>query len=261
MISGRYYITSSGEPYFNMAFDEWLLISLNSERSFPRFTLRLYSWSSPAITIGYNQSIEKAVDYSLIQADIPVIRRITGGRAIYHEPSELTYTVVADRGVIGGKVQSVTYLSGLISSAVADFMEEFGLSPDRAEDSNEAFRETVGMERKSCFDSISRHEISSNGIKIAGGAQRQVGSGMIQQGSIKINGIEECAAVGQRGYRLQEMRSDSQKYTIEDVCMRFGEEFSRHFGIDLERRELIDDERPGIEKKVLELKENCLIRR
>src|SRR5512136_33352 len=56
-------------------------------------TVRVYGWSPPAISLGWNQS-QEAIDHELARkAGIDVVRRPTGGRAILHS-EELTYAVV-----------------------------------------------------------------------------------------------------------------------------------------------------------------------
>lgn len=77
-----------------MAMDETMLI-LKDREEIPN-TLRLYVFKPSAVTIGYFQKIEETVDLEFIRSrGIPVIRRITGGGAVYHdEQGEVTYSVV-----------------------------------------------------------------------------------------------------------------------------------------------------------------------
>ena len=53
MCSAYFYQTYAGHPYWNMAFDEWLLVRA-LERPGSLY-LRLYTWHPGAITFGYNQ--------------------------------------------------------------------------------------------------------------------------------------------------------------------------------------------------------------
>lgn len=80
--------TGSNSAFFNMALDEALM------RLSPLPTLRLYSWSPPAVTIGYFQKIEEEVDLDECRRHgVDFTRRITGGGAVFHE-HELTYSFV-----------------------------------------------------------------------------------------------------------------------------------------------------------------------
>ena len=60
-------------------------------------TLRLYRWNPSAVSIGYFQSIEKEVNLPNCEKyGVDVIRRITGGGAVYHDYNgEITYSLVA----------------------------------------------------------------------------------------------------------------------------------------------------------------------
>ena len=54
----------SSDPYFNMAFDEWMFARAVSEPE--HFYLRLYSWSEGSVTFGYNQNEKTALDFNQI---------------------------------------------------------------------------------------------------------------------------------------------------------------------------------------------------
>ena len=56
----RFLDTGCHDAAFNMAVDEALLLSHESGQSPP--TLRVYTWSSPTLSLGYAQNVEKEVD-------------------------------------------------------------------------------------------------------------------------------------------------------------------------------------------------------
>ena len=102
----------------NMAVDEFLLKRAEKKGGAP--VLRLYSFSPPAITIGYHQDAERVIDMSAASADgLDVVRRITGGRALLHD-GELTYSVTAPLGPPFGQGLADTFLliAGVIVSAL-----------------------------------------------------------------------------------------------------------------------------------------------
>ena len=86
----------------NMAVDESILASVSEGASGP--TLRLYSWAPSAISIGYFQGLQMEVDMAECRKmGVDVVRRITGGGAVYHDAiGELTYSVVVrmDSGIL-----------------------------------------------------------------------------------------------------------------------------------------------------------------
>jgi len=60
-------------------------------------TIRLYRWNPSGVSIGYFQNIEKEVNLQNCKKyGVDVIRRITGGGAVYHDYNgEITYSLVA----------------------------------------------------------------------------------------------------------------------------------------------------------------------
>jgi len=88
----RYLITNDFSAAKNMAIDRAVLVA-NSEGKVPP-TVRFYTWSPPAISIGYFQSLSEEVDLEKCKKlGIEYVRRITGGGAVFHE-EELTYSII-----------------------------------------------------------------------------------------------------------------------------------------------------------------------
>ena len=75
-------------PPAAMAIDEALLYSAE------RPVLRFYRWEQPgAVTIGDQQ------DASEVHPRVPLVRRLSPGRALYHGPEDLTYAVIGLRSL------------------------------------------------------------------------------------------------------------------------------------------------------------------
>lgn len=92
MRAWRFLETGAGDAAFNMGLDEAILESVASGAEPP--TLRLYRWDPPAVSIGYFQGARDEVDIERCQAaGVGLVRRLTGGGAVYHD-AELTYSVV-----------------------------------------------------------------------------------------------------------------------------------------------------------------------
>src|SRR5438045_6038726 len=74
----------------NMALDEALMTRAHETGE---WVLRVYSWASPTISLGRNQSARGRYDLGRIhERGLGVVRRPTGGRAILHN-REITYSV------------------------------------------------------------------------------------------------------------------------------------------------------------------------
>jgi lipoate-protein ligase A len=78
-----------------MAIDEAIAI-IRLKHNTPN-TIRLYRWNPSAVSIGYFQRIENEVNLTACKEfGVDVIRRITGGGAVYHDyHGEITYSLVA----------------------------------------------------------------------------------------------------------------------------------------------------------------------
>ena len=86
----RYIKNTSTNPYYNMAFDEYCLESLSIDE--PVFFL----WQNrPAVIVGFNQEVNTEVNLDYLKENgIDLVRRVTGGGAVYHDLGNLNYTIV-----------------------------------------------------------------------------------------------------------------------------------------------------------------------
>lgn len=237
---GFYYYHPKSEPLFNMAFDNRLFEEVQNNDRFPRVILRLYSWTKPAITLGYNQNIEKVIDFNMLDKPVPVLRRITGGRAIYHNETEITFSLTADLRIFPEKDRSLSITNQLISGVVVKILDAVGVTSYWKKKSDGSFLSSAGAPVKSCFNSYSRYEIFSPAGKIVAGAQRRKGNYFIHQGSLKINGIKNCPAIGQinETEAVQESgdSANSYRYTIDQFQKLFPDRFSESLKIKLNKQ-------------------------
>lgn len=157
-----------------MALDEALL------EQAPTITLRLYTWEPPAVSLGYFQ------DYASISPRLPpgmaVVRRITGGGAIWHE-HEVTYALA---GVLGeaGLPERTRDLYPLLHGAIRTELARRG-APLLAQP------DTVGDRRYAleprCFASPAADDlVHADGGKALGSAARARGSRVLVHGSLKL---------------------------------------------------------------------------
>ena len=82
------YRNSNTEPGLNLALEEWLL----KEATEDCFML----WRNrPAIIVGRNQNTVEEINREFVQAkQLPVVRRLSGGGAVYHDLGNLNFTFV-----------------------------------------------------------------------------------------------------------------------------------------------------------------------
>jgi lipoate-protein ligase A len=171
---------------FNMARDEALLERAVADPAAPP-VLRLFAFDPPGITLGRAQDAERELDLDgLDRAGVRWASRPTGGRAIWHE-EEWTFSLVTRLGPSGWAASpAAAYVrtAALLARALQRLGVPAVLSPGSARGVG-APRAPAGA-APPCFASTARHELSLEGRKLAGIAQRAVRGALLQQGSILL---------------------------------------------------------------------------
>ena len=89
----RYLETGSLDPAYNLAFEETVL------RQRSRGDYLLLWQNDNTIVIGQNQNAEAEINRAFVEArGIRVVRRTTGGGAVYHDLGNLNYSFITDAG-------------------------------------------------------------------------------------------------------------------------------------------------------------------
>jgi lipoate-protein ligase A len=161
-----------------MAVDEAIAHAVRRGGSPP--TLRFYAWAVPSISIGYFQRVEEAVDLPRCrEASIPLVRRLTGGKAVLHH-REITYSVSAGVSLPGFRTIQETYLT--LSRAIVFGIRALGIPAEIL-----SAPPQPASSSPYCFAAASRHEIVVSGKKLIGSAQRRWREGFLQHGSILLS--------------------------------------------------------------------------
>ena len=173
-----------GDGVINMVKDRAILIACN-EGETPA-TLRLYGWQKPTLSIGYSQDVSKNIDLeSCEQNRISVVRRFTGGRALLHQ-YELTYSLVAPiphkafPGSLRGAFEK-------ISQAILESLKLVKIEGVKVAEKKDR---KSGFEPKrfpACFSVANHFEITVEGKKLIGSAQRRLRSAFLQHGSLILD--------------------------------------------------------------------------
>ena len=150
---------------FNIDVDE-RLVSQRLNNAFPT-VLRIYAWSPPAVSVGYHQSFDQFNHDKLRAEGVDLVRRPTGGRAIFHS-QELTYSVVTQL-----TTSTLTEIYRLMNTALLAGVRTLGIPAELASESSH-FRDLYRTKLSaSCFSSCAKNEIRVEGKKIVGSAQRR----------------------------------------------------------------------------------------
>ncbi len=166
----------------NMSVDAALLNEIDNAQS-PQTIVRFYSWSSPTISLGRHQQIQKAVDVDYCRTiGIDIVHRPTGGRAVLHD-DELTYAVISNDHQAFGETIYGNYKR--VSEALCLGYNRLGVPAVLAPETRKASLMAEDGDPP-CFVSPSRYELVVQGRKIAGSAQRRVRHSFLQHGSLPI---------------------------------------------------------------------------
>lgn len=91
----KLYINDRTDPYFNLASEEYLLLTEDE----PVFML----WQNErSVIIGRNQNAYAEINRGFVEKNgIAVVRRLTGGGAVFHDLGNINYTFITKKGDAG----------------------------------------------------------------------------------------------------------------------------------------------------------------
>ena len=149
MIKYKFLTHDNTDPYFNLASEEYLLKHTED--------FYFYLWiNSPAVIVGVNQNALQEVNLSYTQEnDIKVVRRLTGGGAVYHDKNNLCYTVISPYNESDEHYKKFTY-------PVIEYLNSLGVN--------------------ACFSG--RNDITIDGKKISGNAQTVYKNRIMHHGTL-----------------------------------------------------------------------------
>lgn len=177
MRSWRLIKSPPSDGFTNMAVDEAIFKAVSAGSSPP--TLRFYTWVPHAVSVGYFQNYLEDVDLAACRdMGIDVVRRQTGGRAVLHD-KELSYSVICPDDAPNFPANILgTYK--IISSCLVNGLNSIGLNASLT-----SYIIKVGRDSPSaCFNSPSYYEITIDGKKLIGSAQKRGEGAFLQHGSI-----------------------------------------------------------------------------
>jgi lipoate---protein ligase len=158
-----------------MAIDYWLFEQCHKGLQPP--TLRFYTWSPVAISLGHHQQ-QWPNHWHELQYSHPldIVRRPTGGRAVLHA-GDLTYSIILTHQS-SHRCETYEYICGFLIQGLKSLGLELQFG-----------RAGQGYQRQAnCFTSITAADLlGPNGEKLIGSAQVWRGQTVLQHGSIQLN--------------------------------------------------------------------------
>lgn len=230
----RLIVDPAADAAWNMAVDEAMLEAYERDLVGCAPTLRLYGWRPAAVSLGRSQRASGSHDPRVLAGEgIDLVRRLTGGDAVFHE-FERTYAVVGRLGVTpftGGVV--ATYLK--IAKALALGLGALGVPAVPSRPRRGAASVRVGA----CFERVGAWEIVALGRKLVGSAQARRRGAFLQHGSIpiRLDPVRLGTVLGSEvdGSRFIDLeRAGGRMIDAEAADVAVVSGFEKSFGVSLE---------------------------
>ena len=145
----------------------------------PETTFRLYSWATPTVSLGCFQQYADIA--SRLPVGMPVVRRITGGGAIWHE-HEVTFSLVGTLGS-DGLPERASELYPRLHHAIRHALLAHGAT---LEVQPESTGDRRYQDEPRCFASPAANDLIYDGGKVLGSAARTRGQRLLIHGSLKL---------------------------------------------------------------------------
>ena len=150
-----YIESKSKNPYYNLALEEFVFSRMDSNESY--FML----WqNSNTIVVGKYQNTYEEINQAAVDAqDIRVVRRLSGGGAVYHDDGNLNFTFIVN------KDRGLEFDFSKFVRPVIEALEELGVHAEFS----------------------GRNDITIDGLKISGNSQYVKGNRVLHHGCIMLD--------------------------------------------------------------------------
>lgn len=165
------------DPYYNIAAEEYLLKTA--------LTNTFMIWrNEPSVIIGKHQNASREINHDYIESlNIPVIRRITGGGAVYHDLGNINFSFIYTDRIVD--LVNFRYFT----EPVIKFLQELGL--------NASFE--------------GKNNIIIDGLKVSGNSAHVYKSKVLHHGTLlfnsDLNALEKATAGREEHYRDKSVKS------------------------------------------------------
>lgn len=170
---------------------------------------RFYAWRPYAVTLGYNQDISGIDIVKCHSAGIDVVRRPTGGRAVFHA-EEFTYSFFTE------SAEQNTELYRMVHEVIKLALESLGIHAAFCRSTLTRPQGGASSEAVSCFTASAKYELQVEGKKLVGSAQRRSHNVLLQHGSLPLSSQhkELCSLIAvSKGKTFEEMKNEMERKT------------------------------------------------
>ena len=174
-----YFETGSTDPYYNLAFEDYIFENYRTGDI-------LILWQNDnTVVIGKNQITDQQINREFIEEHhVNVVRRMTGGGAVYHDLGNINYSFITDH-----EDESVTASLEVLARPIVEALKGLGLDAEVS----------------------GRNDILISGAKVSGTAQRVGNNRILHHGTLLFKSNKEMVAgalkVDQEKFRGKGIRS------------------------------------------------------
>ncbi len=220
------------DPQRSAACDEAILLA-RQRRMVPN-TLHLYRRARPTVSLGYFENAEEVLDMDAVRSHgVDLVRRLSGGSAVYTDPGQIIYAVVVDSEMVP---ESPNETFALICGGVIKALDLLGVKAD--------------------FKPI--NDVLVNRRKISGSAQIRKAGVVLQHGTLMVDtnfdAMFDVLKMRKTGRSKDSVTSLAKELgeapSMERVKHALIEGFSSTFGVIIERGVLTHFEERKIEELV-----------
>lgn len=221
-----YFYNKSLDPYFNLALEEYFLTNFKEEF--------FIIWRNDnCIVVGKNQNTYSEINSNYVsQNGIKVVRRLTGGGAVYHDKGNINFTFIRN-----SNLQHFSFIYFL--EPIVSFLKTLGVNAEIS----------------------GRNDIVIDNKKISGNAQTILKGRILHHGTLlyssNIKNISEALNVAKEKYETKSVKSVEKRVTnicenlkeeltVEQFIERFSGYISNNFGV--KNYNLTEDDMAKIQK-------------
>ncbi len=171
----RIILSQKSDPYQNLASEEYLL------KNYTEDIFLLYI-NSKSIIVGKHQNSFSEINYKFVtENNIPVIRRLSGGGTVFHDPGNINFCFITS----GAKGELVNFKK--YTTPIVEFLKSIGINAHLG----------------------GRHDILIDGCKISGNASHVFKSRVMHHGTLLFN--------SKLGSLTQALKNDPLKFKDKSV--------------------------------------------
>ncbi|MGD0056983.1 MAG: biotin/lipoate A/B protein ligase family protein [Methanomassiliicoccales archaeon] len=227
--------TDLAPPAYTSAADEAIVIA--RQKNIAPNTLHLYRRDRPTVSLGYFENVQESVNLEVAkERGVQLVRRMSGGSAIFTDPNQMIYSVVLEKEMVP---ESPNETFPIVCEGIIKALNVFGLEAE--------------------FKPI--NDVLVKGKKISGSAQTRKWDVVLQHGTIIVDAdftlMFRVLRTKKKKVKIQEGMTSLAKElgrvpSMDEVKAAIVKGFSQQFNVEIVKGVLTNFERNTIDRLIEE---------